>query len=302
MSSSAGSERPQAQASLSFLDGTTAAAVDEALMGSEVQYTLDELVELAGLACAQAVQRCYPHLRKDAAASSASSSHKQPRVLVVCGPGNNGADGLTAARHLCQFGYDVTVLYGPKEVKKELYKKLLAQLAAHDVPVVREWPEGEEGRQFHLIVDAVFGFSFDPSGGIRDPYASLIRRMADAARTGVPVASIDVPSGWDVQKGDTGALNGGGGGGDGAGAGAGAAGGGGGGLQPELLISLTAPKQCARHFTGKFHYLGGRFVPPKLLHRFGITLPAFEGAEQIVDLTQHLTKKQQDAGSGSDKA
>jgi NAD(P)H-hydrate epimerase len=44
-------------------------------------------MELAGLACAQALATVY---RKDV----------YPRVLVCCGPGNQGGDGLVAARHL----------------------------------------------------------------------------------------------------------------------------------------------------------------------------------------------------------
>ena len=34
------------------------------------------------------------------------------------------------------------------------------------------------------------------------------------------------------------------------------------GLNATMLISLTAPKLCAKSFTGKYHFLGGRFVPP----------------------------------------
>lgn len=33
-------------------------------------------------------------------------------------------------------------------------------------------------------------------------------------------------------------------------------------IEPCALISLTAPKLCAKHFKGKYHFLGGRFVPP----------------------------------------
>jgi len=44
-------------------------------------------MELAGLACAQALAKVYD-----------SKSHS--RVLVCCGPGNQGGDGLVAARHL----------------------------------------------------------------------------------------------------------------------------------------------------------------------------------------------------------
>ena len=39
-------------------------------------------------------------------------------------------------------------------------------------------------------------------------------------------------------------------------------------LQPEMLISLTAPKECARYFKGKFHILGGRFIPKILPEKF----------------------------------
>ena len=42
------------------------------------------------------------------------------------------------------------------------------------------------------------------------------------------------PLGWDVEKGNDE------------------------GIQPDLLISLTAPKLCAKHFKGKRHFLGGR--------------------------------------------
>lgn len=49
-------------------------------------------MELAGLACAQTLATVY---RKDV----------YPRVLVCCGPGNQGGDGLVAARHLSTSGY-----------------------------------------------------------------------------------------------------------------------------------------------------------------------------------------------------
>jgi len=57
-------------------------------------------------------------------------------------------------------------------------------------------------------------------------------------------------SGWHVEDGDTA----------------------GDGLQPEMLISLTAPKRAARLFTGT-HYLGGRFVPPAIKVRCSMSMP-----------------------------
>jgi NAD(P)H-hydrate epimerase len=58
---------------------------------NDYQFSIDQLMEVAGLCVAQAVVRSYPASEVGVAS---------PRVLVVCGPGNNGGDGLVAARHL----------------------------------------------------------------------------------------------------------------------------------------------------------------------------------------------------------
>ena len=39
-------------------------------------------------------------------------------------------------------------------------------------------------------------------------------------------------------------------------------------LQPDVLISLTAPKRCARGFRGRRHYVVQRFVPPELMRKY----------------------------------
>ena len=58
-------------------------------------------MELAGVSCAEAFMRTYP---------DASTP-----VIVFAGPGNNGGDGLVAARHLALRSYRVTIVL-PKEV------------------------------------------------------------------------------------------------------------------------------------------------------------------------------------------
>lgn len=57
-----------------------------------------------------------------------------------------------------------------------------------------------------------------------------------------------------------------------------------------MLISLTAPKICAEGFKGRFHYLGGRFVPPAVVQQFQLKLPAFQGSSQITKLMTSSTK------------
>lgn len=54
------------------------------------------------------------------------------------------------------------------------------------------------------------------------------------------------------------------------------------GIQPEMLISLTAPKKCAKNFQGKYHYLGGRFVPPKLEEKYCMNLPQYPDTDCCV--------------------
>lgn len=80
-----------------YLSQEEAIAVDTELMATP-GFSIDQLMELAGLACAGAIADAFP----------ISDGHGSTvTVLVVAGPGNNGGDGLVAARHLYQFGYKV---------------------------------------------------------------------------------------------------------------------------------------------------------------------------------------------------
>jgi NAD(P)H-hydrate epimerase len=78
----------------------------------------------------------------------------------------------------------------------------------------------------------------------------------------IPIVSIDIPSGWDVEKGNTNGQ----------------------GLEPEMLISLTYPKECAKDFKGPHHFLGGRFIPPSMAAKYGLDIPAYPGSDQCVRL------------------
>jgi NAD(P)H-hydrate epimerase len=92
---------------LRYINSEIATQIDEALMSDEGAYDIHQLMELAGLACAQTVYACYP-------------PETFPKVLVAAGPGNQGGDGLVAARHLTHFGYSVSVWY-PKQGKTEMF-------------------------------------------------------------------------------------------------------------------------------------------------------------------------------------
>ncbi|BFZ14055.1 hypothetical protein BsWGS_17094 [Bradybaena similaris] len=233
---------------MTYVGQEEAQQIDQELF-NEYLFSLDQLMELAGYSCAVAIARCYPpdSLKKDHAA-----------VLVCCGPGNNGGDGLVCARHLKLFGYKPTLFY-PKQNNKPLFKALALQCERLDIPTLSFFPTDPQCivDSFNLVIDAIFGFSFKPPA--RPEFASVLEGLTNIQEK-VPICSIDVPSGWDVEKGNPT------------------------GLQPDLLISLTAPKQCALHFKGQRHFLGGRFVPPGLEQKYALRLPPYPGTDPVVEL------------------
>ncbi|XP_030566057.1 NAD(P)H-hydrate epimerase isoform X2 [Drosophila novamexicana] len=228
---------------LKYLNQSEAINVDLELF-NEYKFSVDQLMELAGLSCAHAVAKCFP--AKDFA-----------RVLVCCGPGNNGGDGLVCARHLALMGYTPAIYY-PKPTPKPLYENLSHQCQRMEICSITECPRLEEAAdRYDLIVDALFGFSFKPP--VRADFVSVVELLQ---QTKLPIASVDIPSGWDVEQGKLNDCD----------------------LEPTLLISLTAPKLCAKHFKGKHHFLGGRFVPPALQRKYELNLPAYPGNELCLEL------------------
>jgi len=78
-----------------YLNQIQAQKADEFLMDESIGYSLEILMELAGQSITHAV---YDILQKQ---NSIDSNRR--KVLVLCGPGNNGGDGLVVARHLLQY-------------------------------------------------------------------------------------------------------------------------------------------------------------------------------------------------------
>jgi len=55
------------------------------------------------------------------------------------------------------------------------------------------------------------------------------------------------------------------------------------GINPEVLISLTAPKKCAMNFSGK-HFLAGRFLPYDIQKKYELNLPDYPGTDCLIEL------------------
>ncbi len=55
------------------------------------------------------------------------------------------------------------------------------------------------------------------------------------------------------------------------------------GINPDVIISLTAPKKCAMSFSGK-HFLAGRFLPYDIQRKYELNLPDFPGTDCLIEL------------------
>jgi len=120
------------------------------------------------------------------------------KIAVIAGGGNNGGGGLAAARHLYNWGAQVAVLLktqdlsGATEVQYDILKKLPVEVAAGDDAL-----DLLPGAQPDMVIDAIIGYGL--SGAPRGWAAGMIEAVN---HLGVPVISLDVPSGLDATTGE----------------------------------------------------------------------------------------------------
>jgi ADP-dependent NAD(P)H-hydrate dehydratase / NAD(P)H-hydrate epimerase len=152
-------------------------------------------------------------------------------VRVVCGKGNNAGDGLVAARHLKEMGYEVeALLLWPAD-------ELSGDAAASLERFGAEHVEGDLGPRLAdsgAAVDAIFGTGF--AGEPRDPARAAIEAIGEC---GAPVVACDVASGVDASSGEV----------------AGAA------VVAELTVSFHAAKLGHLIAPGKWHTGALRVAP-----------------------------------------
>jgi ADP-dependent NAD(P)H-hydrate dehydratase / NAD(P)H-hydrate epimerase len=131
-----------------------------------------------------------------AVAEAAAEVARSSGAAVVCGKGNNGGDGLVAARTLREMGFDVeALLLAPGE---QLSDDARANLERFDGARHLEPDEiASEIRGAGVVVDAIFGTGF--AGTPRDPAASAIEAMNEAD---APVVATDVASGVNASTGE----------------------------------------------------------------------------------------------------
>ena len=112
-------------------------------------------------------------------------------ITIFVGSGNNGGDGLVAARFLKDFDVKIVIA---KEVRSDLALKNLKILKEAGFNIVK-WDEYSDGED--IIVDALLGTGF--RGKLRRPYDEIVDYINDSDAF---VISVDVPSGLNADTGE----------------------------------------------------------------------------------------------------
>lgn len=169
-------------------------------------------------------------------------------VAVLCGNGNNGGGGMTAARHLHNWGANVIVaLTKSADEFRGVSAHQLDILKRMNIPIV---DSASLPPTFELILDAIIGYSL--SGSPRGAAADLINW---ANKQTAPILALDTPSGLDPNDGKTYEPT----------------------IRATATLTLALPKQGLLNpnsapYVGEL-YLADISVPPELYARMGISVP-----------------------------
>lgn len=153
----------------------------------------DTLMENAGLACARSIRE-----RLGGAAGQ--------RIVVLVGPGNNGADGLVLARHLARWGADVCcyIVRGRPADDPKMTDALAYGVAVSDASNDAGLLELDRMlSRCDAVVDTILGAGrHRPLDGIVGDVGGLVNRVR-SRRPDLPVIAVDLPTGVNPDSGDT---------------------------------------------------------------------------------------------------
>jgi hydroxyethylthiazole kinase-like uncharacterized protein yjeF len=161
----------------------------------------DRLTIAAGTPGRVLMERAGSEVAREALRMLASRTRSgSARVLLACGPGNNGGDGFVAARQLASHGVDVVL--GLLGARTTLKGDAAEAAQGWHGPVESLLPllQGPSLDRVDLVIDAMFGAGLSRTldGEARDAVDAL---NAWASRTGRPILAVDVPSGLDGSTG-----------------------------------------------------------------------------------------------------
>ncbi len=167
---------------------------------------LDAFTIRAGIASLDLMERAGEALADYVDEATRRSAGSTPRVLILCGSGNNGGDGFVLARLLEPRGWSVTVARCTSEPRdgSDAHTNLLRWRKgggnvgdrSDALTLLGEASSAGTEPGFDVIVDALFGTGLD-----RPLDARMIELLRAIGDSGIPVLAVDVPTGLDSDSG-----------------------------------------------------------------------------------------------------
>ena len=177
------------------------------------------------------------------------------RIVLLCGKGNNGGDGLAALRFLSRWGASCSLILtaGPEEMGKAAQAELV-MTEGFDFPRFAWKKEPQKAlaavRQADLLLDGLVGTSFH--GSLREPILSFVRALKELS---VPILAIDLPSGVDADTGKADLA-----------------------LKADVTVTMVAPKP------GLYLYPGALYAGTVKVHSIGTPKQVEAEAESTMTL------------------
>lgn len=190
-------ERWQAQAALNAMTAEEMRGADARALrlGTRGEWLMEE----AGTAVAAGAH---------ALLLSAARPHRS-RVLIMCGPGNNGGDGLVAARRLADLGIGSEVVLLSAEGRPATPDAALNWERLEGIDLVRRVATGRSSdvalyfngiERAGLVIDALLGSGV--RGLLREPIRTAVDVVVRAREHEVPVVAVDTPTALDLTSGE----------------------------------------------------------------------------------------------------
>lgn len=186
-------------------------------------------------------------------------------IVILCGKGNNGGDGLGAARHLINFGAKIVILLAANASQLRHDPNTQYNILKNINATVYEAADLTEGlaekyvANASLIIDALLGYN--AKGRPKEPIATFIKLSNQSQK---PILAVDIPSGLNADTGEATDPT----------------------IKAAVTLTLALPKvglltEKAREYVGKL-YVADLSVPKMVYNKLGINVPAFFAKEELV--------------------
>ncbi len=184
-------------------------------------------------------------------------------ITILCGKGNNGGDGLVAARWLINWGAKVKIILAchPDELSEHNRAQLgvLRSMFADVIHLIHSYQYEDAIKRADLVIDGLLGYNIQ--GDPRDLCAKLIEFTNQNAKK---VLAIDIPSGLDPDTGQPFNPC----------------------IKADSTITFCLPKKgllekSARDFVGKI-YLADIGIPTEVFEKMGLKIPKIFEKESLI--------------------